>query len=91
MNTMIRFYSGAKDAEQKQAMAFELTPFDEKLLKFGRLFQQRFMEIQVSMSLEEALDLSWRTLAECFDAEELLMKQSLIDKYFPNLNDTKVA
>jgi V/A-type H+-transporting ATPase subunit B len=91
MNTMIRFYSGAKDAEQKQAMAFELTPFDEKLLKFGRLFQQRFMEIQVSMSLEEALDLSWRTLAECFDTEELLMKQSLIDKYFPNLDESKVV
>ena len=91
MNTMIRFYSGARDAEQKQAMAFELTPFDEKLLKFGKLFQERFMEIQVSMSLEDALDLSWRTLAECFDAEELLMKQSLIDKYFPNLDDMKVA
>jgi len=91
MNTMIRFYSGAKDAEQKQAMAFELTPFDEKLLKFGHLFQERFMEIQVSMPLEEALDLSWRTLAECFDAEELLMKQQLIDKYFPNLDDIKVA
>jgi V/A-type H+-transporting ATPase subunit B len=43
------------------------------------------------MPLEEALDLSWRTLAECFDAEELLMKQSLIDKYFPNLSESKVA
>jgi V/A-type H+/Na+-transporting ATPase subunit B len=91
MNTMIRFYAGARDAEQKLAMAFELTPFDQKLLKFGRLFQARFMEIQVSMSLEEALDLSWRTLAECFDADELLMKQSLIDKYFPNLGDVRVA
>ena len=48
MNTMIRFYSGARDAEQKQAMAFELSPFDEKLLQFGRLFQARFMDIQVS-------------------------------------------
>jgi V/A-type H+/Na+-transporting ATPase subunit B len=91
MNTMIRFYSGARDAEQKQAMAFELTPFDQKLLKFGRLFKERFMEIQVSMALEDALDLSWKTLAECFDAEELLMKQALIDKYFPNLDDIKVA
>jgi V/A-type H+-transporting ATPase subunit B len=91
MNTMIRFYAGARDAEQKLAMAFELTPFDQKLLKFGRLFQARFMEIQVSMPLEEALDLSWRTLAECFDADELLMKQSLIDKYFPNLGEVRVA
>jgi V/A-type H+-transporting ATPase subunit B len=83
MNTMIRFYSGSRDAAQKQAMAFELTPFDHKLLKFGDLFHQRFMEIEVSLPLERALDLCWQTLAECFEAEELLMKQTLIDKYFP--------
>ena len=47
MNTMIRFYSGARDAEQKQAMAFELSAFDHKLLKFGQLFRERFMDIEV--------------------------------------------
>jgi V/A-type H+-transporting ATPase subunit B len=83
MNTMIRFYAGARDAEQKQAMAFELSEFDHKLLRFGRLFRQRFMDIEVAMPLEEALDLSWKTLAECFTAEELLMRQHLIDKYYP--------
>lgn len=83
MNTMIRFYSGAKDAEQKQAMAFELSPFDHKLLKFGKLFRNRFMDINVSMPLEKALDKSWQTLAECFEPKDLLMKQSLVDKYFP--------
>ncbi len=83
MNTMIRFYSEARDAKQKQAMAFELTAHDHRLLKFGGLFRERFMDIDVSMTLEKALDLSWQTLAECFAPEELLMKQSLIDKYFP--------
>jgi V/A-type H+-transporting ATPase subunit B len=83
MNTMIRFYSGAKEAQQKQAMAFELSELDRKLLKFGSLFKLRFMDINVSISLEEALDLGWQTLAECFEPEELLMKQTLIDKYFP--------
>ena len=83
MNTMIRFYSGAKDAQQKQAMAFDLSDFDQKLLRFGTLFQERFMDISVSLPLEQALDLCWQTMAECFDPEELLMKQSLIDKYFP--------
>jgi V/A-type H+-transporting ATPase subunit B len=83
MNTMIRFYAGARDAEQKQAMAFELSAYDHKLLRFGRLFRERFMDIEVSMPLEQALDLSWQTLAECFAPEELLMKQSLIDKYLP--------
>jgi V/A-type H+/Na+-transporting ATPase subunit B len=83
MNTMIRFYSDAKEAEQKQAMAFELSDYDLKVLKFGTLFKQRFMDINVSLPLEEALDLAWKTLAECFEAEDLLMKQALINKYFP--------
>jgi V/A-type H+-transporting ATPase subunit B len=41
------------------------------------------MDIDVSMSLEVALDLCWKTMAECFTPEELLMKQHLIDKYYP--------
>jgi len=83
MNTMVRFYSEARDAAQKQAMAFELSDFDSQLLKFGELFRDRFMDIEISLPLEEALDLGWRTLAECFRPEQLLMKQELIDKYYP--------
>ncbi|WP_017328399.1 V-type ATP synthase subunit B [Synechococcus sp. PCC 7336] len=94
MNATIRFYAGAIDAEQKQSMAFELSEFDRRLLKFGQLFRTRFMNIEVSMPLEEALDLAWKTLAECFKPEELLMKQALVDKYYPqNLQvaDSKLA
>ncbi len=83
MNTMIRFYSGAVEAQKKQAMAFELSSFDDKLLKFGHLFKERFMNIGVSMPVIEALDLCWTTLSECFEPKELLMKQNLIDKYYP--------
>ena len=89
MNTMIRFYSGANEAEQKQAMAFELSAYDQKLLQFGQLFRERFMDINVSLVLEDALDLCWQTLAECFDESELLMKQTLVDKYFPVSADVK--
>jgi len=83
MNTMIRFYSNAREAEKKQAMAFELSEFDHKLIQFGDLFRERFMDIDVSMSLLEALDLGWETLAECFEPTELLMKEELVKKYFP--------
>ncbi|MGD1716145.1 V-type ATP synthase subunit B [Dapis sp. BLCC M172] len=89
MNTMIRFYSGATDAEQKQAMAFDLSEYDHKLLKFGELFQTRFMDINVSLALEQALDLAWQTLSECFEPQELLMKQALINKYFPKKLESK--
>lgn len=83
MNTMIRLFAGGQEAVKKQAMAFELSPFDEKLLRFARLFRERFMDIRVSMPLNAALDLCWQTLGECFEPEELLMKQSLVDRYFP--------
>jgi V/A-type H+-transporting ATPase subunit B len=83
MNTMIRLYAEGVEAGKKQAMAFELSPFDHKLLKFGALFRERFMDIRASLPVLEALDLCWQTLAECFEPQELLMKQNLIDKYFP--------
>jgi V/A-type H+-transporting ATPase subunit B len=83
MNTTIRLYAGARDAQQKQAMAFDLSDYDQKLIRFGELFRQRFMDINVDMPLEAALDLAWQTLAACFEPQELLMKQELIDKYFP--------
>lgn len=88
MNTMIRFFSAACEAEQKQAMAFEISEFDQRLLKFGRLFRERFMDIKVSLPLEKALDLCWNTLGECFYENELLMKQELVAKYF-NVHGSK--
>ena len=85
MNTMIRLYSGGKEAQQKQAMAFDLSAYDHQLIQFAGLFTARFMDLNVSMPLEEALDLGWKTLAECFEPHELLMKQALIDKYYPHV------
>jgi V/A-type H+-transporting ATPase subunit B len=95
MNAMIRFYAGAEEAANKQAMAFDLSPFDMRLLKFGDLFRRRFMDIRVSMSLNQALDLCWQTLGESFEPDELLIKQSLVDRYFvkvdsDNINNRKV-
>jgi len=83
MNTMVRLYSAGKEAQQKQAMAFDLSTYDNKAIKFAELFTARFMDLNVSIPLEQALDLGWQTLAECFDPQELLMKQALIDKYYP--------
>ena len=48
------------------------------------------MDIDVALPLVDALDLGWQTLAECFEPRELLMKQELVEKYFP-VQDRKVA
>lgn len=82
MNTMIRFYSESRDASQKQAMAFELSEYDERLLEFGKAFRKNFMDINVSMPLEEALDLCWTIMAENFEPQESLIKKDLLEKYW---------
>jgi len=90
MNTMIRYYSEGVEAEQKQAMAFDLSEFDHKLLKFSKLFKERFMRLDISMSLELALDACWELLAECFDQDEVIIKQDLKEKYWTEV-DGKVS
>ena len=85
---MIRLYAGGKEAQQKQAMAFDLSAYDHKLIRFAEMFTTRFMDLDVSMSLEQALDAGWQTLAECFEPQELLMKQALVDKYYLHTKPT---
>lgn len=83
MNAMIRFYSEAKEAKQKKAMSFELSAYDQRLLKFGELFERKFMDVGVSLRLEEALDECWNVLASCFEKDEVIIKQELLDTYWP--------
>jgi V/A-type H+-transporting ATPase subunit B len=64
-------------------MAFDLSAYDHQLITFAELFMTRFMALNVSLPLEQALDLGWQTLAECFAPHELLSETGLIDKYYP--------
>ena len=82
-NTMIRLYADAKKAKERQSMGFKLSKWDEKLLQYGNLFEKRMMDLEVNISLEEALDMGWKTLFECFQKEEVGIKNSLLDKFWP--------
>jgi V/A-type H+-transporting ATPase subunit B len=64
-------------------MGFKLSRWDEKLLEYSFLFENRMMNLEVNIPIEEALDLGWKTLAECFDKHEVGIKQEFIDKYWP--------
>jgi V/A-type H+-transporting ATPase subunit B len=82
-NTQIRLYADSKKARERQSMGFKLSRWDEKLLHFSYLFESRMMDLHVNLSLEEALDLGWKTLAECFEKHEVGIREYLIDKYWP--------
>lgn len=82
-NAMIRLYAESKRARERQGMGFRLSKWDEKLLFFGKLFEERMMNLEVNYTLEEALDMGWKTLSECFDAKELGIKDKLVERYWP--------
>lgn len=82
-NTMIRLYADSKKARERQSMGFRLSKWDEKLLHYSFLFEERMMSLEVNIPIEEALNLGWATLAECFSSSEVGIKNTLIDKYWP--------
>jgi V/A-type H+-transporting ATPase subunit B len=82
-NIMIRLYADSKKACERQAMGFKLSRWDEKLLRYSLLFEERMMNLQVNLTLEAALDLGWLTLAEIFKLEEIGVKKQIADKYWP--------
>lgn len=83
MDAMIRLYSDFKSTLEKQSMGFQMSAWDKKLLKYGKLFESRMMDLAVNIPLEEALDLGWKTLAECFEPAETGIKTDLVKDYWP--------
>ncbi len=88
MDTMIQLYAACEEVREKRAMGFRLNPWDEKLLAFGRMFEDRMMDLAVNIPLEEALDLGWRILADCFDPREVGIRRELMDRFWPGKAET---
>lgn len=82
MDAMIRMYSSYKETLEKKNMGFSMSRWDEKLLKYGELFEAKLMDLSVNLSLEDALDLGWEILAECFEKDETGIKSDLIDAFW---------
>lgn len=83
MDGMIQLYSQYLETEEKRSMGFRMSDWDDKLLKYGKLFEKQMMDLTVNVSLEDALDAGWKILAECFDKEEAGFRSNLTDKYWP--------
>ncbi len=83
MDGMIKLYSAYKDSLEKRSMGFMMSDWDEKLLRYGELFESKLMDLSVNIPLEEALDLGWKILAECFEPNETGLRTELLEKYWP--------
>jgi V/A-type H+-transporting ATPase subunit B len=83
MDTMIQLFAGYRETLEKQTMGFRMSSWDDKLLKYGKRFEKEMMDLSVNIPLEQALDLGWQILADCFEPMETGIHSALIDQFWP--------
>lgn len=86
MDGMIRLYANYKDTLEKKSMGFNMSVWDEKLLAYGKEFEDEMMDLSKNIKLEDALDLGWKILSDCFEPSETGIKTALVEKYWPKKN-----
>jgi len=90
MDTMIQLFANYRETQEKQAMGFQMSTWDLKLLKYGTLFEEKMMSLKVNIPLEKALDLGWEILYVCFTPEETGIKKSVIERFWPQKHENKI-
>lgn len=84
MDGMIQLYAKYRDTLEAESMGFEMSKADLKNLKYGRLFEEQIMNLEVNLSIYDALDTCWKILAECFEPRETGIDPNLCEKFWPN-------
>ena len=70
-------------------MGFELSEWDDRLLQYGDLFEDKIMNLNLNIELFDSLDECWEILAECFQPEETGIRDTIIDKHWPKKSHQK--
>jgi V/A-type H+-transporting ATPase subunit B len=84
MDACIQLYADCRESREKRDMGFEMSNWDKKLLKYGDLFEQHIMDLQVNIPLLEALDRCWDILSECFEPTETGIRRKIIENHWPD-------
>ncbi|MGB2823446.1 MAG: V-type ATP synthase subunit B, partial [Phycisphaerae bacterium] len=83
MNACIQLYALCRESREKRDMGFEMSEWDERLLKYGKVFEDQIMDLSVNIPLFEALDRCWNILADCFEPAETGIRRTTIEAHWP--------
>ena len=78
----------SKKTLEKRSMGFRMSSWDDKLIKYGEMFEAQMMSLTVNIPLEEALDRGWTILAACFKPEETGFRSELVKEFWPKKQET---
>ena len=82
MDRMIQLFADYREALEKRSMGFQMSNWDNKLLRYGNRFEKELMDLSVNIPLEEALDRGWRILSDIFESTEIGIKDALLKKFW---------
>lgn len=83
MNAAVRLYADAANARTKLENGFDLSDYDNRALKFAKEYSNDLLAIDVNISIDEMLDRAWALFAENFSKNEVAIKESIMEKYWP--------
>jgi len=83
MDGMIQLYANYQETLEKKSMGFRMSDWDQKLLKYGEMFEAELMDLSVNIPVEGALDRGWRILSDCFSREETGLRTEILNRFWP--------
>jgi V/A-type H+/Na+-transporting ATPase subunit B len=83
MNAAVRLYVDAVNAQTKQENGFELSDYDQRALRFSFEYAEKLLAIDVVTDTQEMLDILWQLFSKYFSKEEVNIKKSFTDLYWP--------
>jgi V/A-type H+-transporting ATPase subunit B len=83
MNAAVRLYADASNAKTKVENGFDLTDYDERTLSFARDYSDKLLAIDVNLDTTEMLDVTWNLFAKYFNPDEVNIKASIVEQYWP--------
>ncbi|MBN2803559.1 MAG: V-type ATP synthase subunit B [Deltaproteobacteria bacterium] len=83
MTQAVQFYAEYLKAQERAQLGFGLDQYQKNCLHFGELFEERIMDLAVSMPLIESLDSLWDIFGQCFSKDTVRIKSAIKDKYWP--------
>jgi len=83
MNAAVRLYADAANARTKLENGFDLSDYDNRTLAFAREYSNELLAIDINIDITQMLDTAWRLFARYFNKNEVAIKDSLVEKYWP--------
>ncbi|MDD2229273.1 MAG: V-type ATP synthase subunit B [Candidatus Cloacimonetes bacterium] len=82
MNTAVRLYADAANAKTKLENGFDLSDYDERVLQFAKEYSENILAIDVNLTTDEMLDVTWDLFRRFFNKAEIGIKDEIMNLHW---------